>query len=107
MPKITILGSCSFEPYKILAAPNRLDAELYEKDHEKAYDDAFEKVFKRAIEECDFVFIYNPYGIGDHTKRDLEYAKKIGKHIVYYDILQVESPWDNIQSSAPTANLEE
>ncbi len=43
MPKITILGSCSWEPYKILAMPNRLDAELYKKDHEGAYDNAFEK----------------------------------------------------------------
>lgn len=94
MPKITILGSCSFEPYEILAAPNRLDAELYEKEHEKAYDNAFEKVFKKAIEDCDFVFVYNPYGIGEHTKKDLDYAKSQGKHIVFYDPIMEKSPWD-------------
>ena len=105
MPKITILGSCSFEPYEILAAPNKLDAELYEKDHERAYDDAFEKLFKKAIEDCDFVFVYNPYGIGDHTKKDLEYAKSIGKHIVYFDVLQIESPWNEISSSRARARF--
>jgi len=99
MPKITILGSCAFEPYEILAMPNRLDAKLYEEDHEKAYQDAFEKVFKKAIEECDFVFVYNPYGIGDHTKKDLEHAKRMGKHIVYFDSLQVESPWQTSSES--------
>ena len=95
MPKITILGSCAWEPYTILAMPNKLDAELYKKDHEGAYDDAFEKVFKKAIDECDFVFVYNPTGVGEHTKRDIEYAKEQGKQIIYFDPLQEKSPWDS------------
>ena len=46
-----------------------------------------------AIEDCDFVFVFNPYGVGEHTQRDLDYARKIGKHVVFYDPLMEESPW--------------
>ena len=89
MVKITILGSCRFEPYEILAMPNKLDAELYERDHEGAYDDAFEKVFKKAIDESDVIFVYAPDGIGEHTDRDIQYAIQKGKPIVIYGDMRV------------------
>ena len=75
-----ILGSCSYQPYIILALPNKLNPELYEKDHEAAYEEACE-VFYPAIDECDEVWIYAPEGLGKHTLRDLEYAGKKGKKI--------------------------
>ena len=80
MPKIVILGSCSFQPYIVLALPNKLNPELYAKDHEAAYKEACE-VFYPAIDECDEVWIYAPEGLGEHTLRDLEYARKKGKKI--------------------------
>ena len=88
--KITILGSCRFEPYEILAMPNKLDAELYERDHEGAYDDAFEKVFKNAIDESDVIFVYAPDGIGEHTDRDIQYAIQKGKPIVIFGDMRGE-----------------
>jgi len=60
--------------------PNKLDAELYEKDHEKAYSEAT-KVFYPAIDEADEVWVYAPNGIGEHTKRDIQYAQERGKLI--------------------------
>jgi len=77
-----------------LAVPNKIPGAW---NTEEEYKIAFETVFKEAIEKCDFIFVYNPTGIGEHTKRDIEFAKKQGKHIVYFDPLQIESPWDNIQ----------
>jgi len=74
MPKIVILGSCKYGPYEIIAMPNKLNPELYEKDHEKAYEEAC-KTFYPAIDQCDEVWIYIPDGkIGEHTMRDLLYA---------------------------------
>lgn len=83
VPKIVILGSCKHEPYEILAMPNRLNPKLYEKDHEKAYEEAC-KTFYPAIDECDEVWIYVPNGnIGEHTMRDLLYAMEKRKTIRY------------------------
>jgi len=82
MPKFVILGSCKYEPYTVLAVPNRLDPELYEKDHEAAYAHAWE-YFKPAIESADIVIVYIPEGLGEHTKRDVEYALSLGKKVVY------------------------
>lgn len=81
MPKFVVLGSCRYEPYEVLAMPNKLDAELYEIDHEKAYEEACE-VFFPAIRQSDFVIVYAPNGIGKHTRRDMDYAKKCGKPII-------------------------
>ena len=80
IPKIVILGSCSFQPYIILALPNKLNPELYKRDHEAAYKEACE-VFYPAIDECDEVWIYAPEGFGKYTLRDVEYARKKGKKI--------------------------
>lgn len=82
VPKFVILGSCKHEPYAVLAMPNRLDAKLYENDHEAAYAHAWE-YFKPAIESADVVIVYAPDGIGEHTQRDLDYAIKLGKKILY------------------------
>jgi hypothetical protein len=80
--KIVILGSCKHEPYEILA-PNKLNADLYAKDHHAAYIDAC-AVFYPAIKEADVVVVYNPDGvIGEHTAADIQEAKRQGKRIVY------------------------
>ena len=86
MPKIVILGSCLHEPYKILAMPKKLDAALYESDHEKAYEMAC-KVFFPAIDESDVVLVYAPEGphnLGEHTLKDTKYALDQGKEVVYF-----------------------
>ena len=81
MPKIVILGSCKHEPYEILFVPNKLDPELYEKDHELAYLEA-SKVIYPAIAEADEVWVYSPGGaIGKHTLRDIKYADSLRKKI--------------------------
>lgn len=80
MPRIVILGSCEHEPYEVLIAPNKLDSELYEKDHEKAYEEATKKFFP-AIDEADEVWIYAPDGMGIHTTMDYSYARMKGKTI--------------------------
>ncbi len=70
MVKITILGSCRFEPYEILAIPKANEFH----NTEKGYLIAFEK-FKKAMDESDLIICYVPDGIGEHTRRDLEYAR--------------------------------
>jgi len=81
MPKFVILGSCKHEPYAVLAMPNRLDPELYERDHEKAYEEAC-KLFHPAIDNADIVIVYAPEGMGDHTRKDMKYALKKSKRVV-------------------------
>jgi len=81
MPKIVVLGSCRHSPYIILAVPEKVVKDgknLW--NTEEGYKIAFEK-FKKAINECDEVWVYAPDGLGEHTRRDLEYAKNIGKKI--------------------------
>ena len=80
MPKIVIVGSCKHAPYKILLSPNPLDKKLYISDHEKAYEGAC-KWFYPAIQKADEIWIYAPEGIGKHTLKDIQYAKKYGKKI--------------------------
>jgi len=81
MPKVVILGSCRHEPYQILLAPNKLDPELYKKDHTKAYEAACKK-FYPAIQQADEVWVYAPDGrIGEHTQKDIDYALSQGKTI--------------------------
>jgi len=82
MPKIVVLGSCRHEPYTFLA-PNKLDADLYARDHHAAYIDAC-AVFYPAIKEADVVVVYNPEGaVGEHTAADIREAERQGKRIVY------------------------
>lgn len=77
MVKITILGSCRFEPYEILAVPKA--NELH--NTEKGYLIAFKK-FKKAMDESDLIICYTPDGIGEHTKRDLKYARTTNATII-------------------------
>ncbi len=79
MPKIVILGSCRFEPYEITFVPEKIkEKELY--NTEEGYKLASIKCYS-AIDEADLVLIYNPDRIGEHTLRDMEYAKKKKKKI--------------------------
>jgi len=86
--KIVVLGSLEHGDYEVLA-PHKLDPELYEEDHEKAYEKATE-VFYPAIDEATFVVVYQPHGLGGHTEKDREYAVKQGKPIIYYPPLRPE-----------------
>jgi len=79
MVKITILGSCRFEPYEILAVPEKNE----KWNTEEGYQLAFKK-FKEAIDNSDVVFVYAPDGIGEHTGRDLEYTKTQDKGFAVY-----------------------
>jgi len=86
--KIVVLGSLEHGEYEVLA-PHRIDPELYESDHEKAYEKAV-KVFYPAIDEATFVVVYQPKGLGGHTETDREYAVSQGKPILYYPPLRPE-----------------
>jgi hypothetical protein len=77
MPKIVILGSCRFEPYEILAVPNKIpNAWNTEEGYKKASDK-----FYPAIEKADEIWVYAPDGIGEHTQRDINFAISKGKTI--------------------------
>ena len=79
MPKIVILGSCRYEPYIILFAPNKVTPpELY--NTEEGYK-KISRLIYAAIDNADEIWVYIPDGIGEHTTRDLEYAKSKGKII--------------------------
>ena len=81
MPKIVILGSCRHEPYEILAVPNKIPNAW---NTEKGYEIASKK-FYPAVEKADVVLVYAPDGkIGEHTQRDIEYARKQGKPIFVF-----------------------
>jgi hypothetical protein len=85
--KIVIVGSCRFEPYDILAVPNKIPNAW---NTEIGYEIACKK-FHPAIDACDEVWIYAPNGIGEHTLRDIRYAHKKGKKIkilVSYPLLK-------------------
>jgi len=78
MPKIVILGSCRYEPYEILFVPKKIPG-LW--NTEEGYKKASERCYP-AIDQADEVWVYVPDGrIGEHTKRDIEYALKRKKTI--------------------------
>jgi len=77
MPKIVILGSLRFDPY-IVTFPIKEDGELW--NTEEGYQRASQK-FYPAIDEADIVLVWAPDGIGDHTKRDMDYARLKRKRI--------------------------
>jgi len=95
--KIVIIGSCKYAPYDILITPNPLNEELYNKDHERAYDEAC-KVFYPKIDEADEVWIYAPDGLGEHTLKDYEYARKMNKKVRFIAGEQYMSECPNCQS---------
>jgi len=77
MTKITVLGSTRFEPYEFLAVPNRI---LGGTNDDVGYAKACE-IFYPAIDESDEIWVFCPDGIGIHTAKDIEYARKQGKII--------------------------
>jgi ketol-acid reductoisomerase len=79
MTKIVILGSCRFEPYEILAVPNKIPNAW---NTEKGYKKAAEK-FHPAIEQADCIIVFAPDGIGKHTQRDIDYAMAHGKYVFF------------------------
>ena len=85
MPKIVILGSCRHEPYNILAKPKKLTDTPH--TTEEGYLQACKK-FYPAMEEADVIIVYAPDGIGEHTQRDIDYARKKGKTIFKLCILK-------------------
>ena len=86
MPKIVILGSCKHEPYEILAVP--LKNKFWNTD--KGYKLATER-FYPAIDKADFIIVYCPNGVGKHTQKDIEYAKKMKKKIIFvYNIIKMK-----------------
>lgn len=77
MTKIVILGSCRFEPYEVIAKPEKVEGKW---NTEEGYQKATEK-FYPAMQESDLILVYAPDGIGEHTKRDIDYANSIGKKV--------------------------
>ena len=77
MPKVVILGSCKFEPYEILAVPNKIPNAW---NTDKGYEMAC-KIFHPAMDEADIILVYAPDGIGEHTMKDIDYAHSIGKKV--------------------------
>ena len=98
MVKITILGSLEKgESYEV-RVPSIRDVELYRGDHEEAYRKATE-TFHPAIESSEFVLVYAPDGIGEHTGRDLEHAiKNKIPHLIYPDDMIKARAYDDIMS---------
>lgn len=77
MPKIVILGSSRFAPYVLLAVPDRI---IGGSNDDLGYEIA-SQTFYPAIDEADLIILYAPDGIGEHTQRDLDYARRKGKTV--------------------------
>ena len=78
MTKFVMLGSCRFEPYEILAVPEKLTDTPH--TTEEGYQMATEKFFP-AMDNADVIIVFAPDGIGKHTQLDIDYARKIGKKV--------------------------
>ena len=76
MPKIVILGSLKNGDYEV-TAPKKVREDYH---NEEGYQLACQR-FYPAIEEADLVIVYGE--MGEHTKRDADYAIKQGKRIIY------------------------
>jgi len=85
MTKFVLLGSCRFEPYEILAVPNKIPGAW---NTDEGYRIAAQK-FHPAMEEADMIIVFAPDGIGKHTQMDIDYARKIGK--VVYQLVPLEA----------------
>ncbi len=74
--KMALKGNCIITPvYPILESYERTDEQL-----EKLKEAHFKK-----IELSDAILVVNVNNyIGDSTKLEIEYAKKLGKEIIYY-----------------------
>lgn len=77
MTKFVLLGSCRFEPYEILAVPNKIPGAW---NTDEGYRIAAQK-FHPAMDKADVIVVYAPDGIGKHTQMDIDYAREIGKTV--------------------------
>jgi len=75
--KIVILGSCRFEPYEVIFVPKKVEGKW---NTEEGYIEACKRTYP-AIQQADIVIAYCPDGIGEHTQRDLNFAKILGKKV--------------------------
>ena len=78
MPKIVILGSLAQGDYKVTYPIKETD---YYTKHEDAYLRAREK-FYRAIDESDVIIVIGTR-MGEHTRKDIQYAKSKNKKVVF------------------------
>ena len=84
MTKFVVLGSCRFEPYEILAVPNKIPRAW---NTDKGYALAA-KIFYPAMDKADVIIVYAPDGIGLHTQKDIDYAHSIGKKV--YELKEIK-----------------
>jgi len=104
MPKIVILGSCRFEPYKVLAVPDRVKGGT---NDDVGYQKA-SKIFHPAIQDADLVIVYAPDNrIGEHTQRDIDYAFAFGKKVfVLVPMKRKHDPIDDESQQIPLEGTE-
>ena len=76
MPKIVILGSLRNGDYEV-TFPKKVRENYH---NEEGYQLAC-KIFYPAIERADIVIVYGE--MGEHTKRDADYAVECGKRIIH------------------------
>lgn len=77
--KIELEGNCVLTP---LYNPNRPSKEAYTKEEGKMLD----KVHKERIKLSDAIYVINIGNhIGNSTKSEIEYAKSLGKEIIYHE----------------------
>jgi len=62
-------------------------------NNEEGYKTAA-KTFYPAIAEADVVIAYVPDGIGEHTRRDIQFAESLGKKIV---LIEAENPPETLR----------
>lgn len=83
MVKIVILGSCRYEPYEILAVPNKIPGAW---NTDEGYKLASE-TFYPALKEADVILVFTPGGmIGEHTWKDIDFAHELGKKVFFFDM---------------------
>lgn len=71
MPSIVILGSLKHHPYEVLYVPHPV---------EEGREEALQKC-SAAIDRANEVVVYAREGIGEHTWKDICYARQQGKRI--------------------------
>ena len=86
MTKFVILGSCRFEPYEILAVPDRIEGGT---NDDAGYKKA-STIFYPAMKQADVIIVYAPDGIGEHTQKDIDFAQSIGKQVFFLVKQQVK-----------------
>ena len=98
MVKLVILGSCRFDPYEILAVPNKIPGAW---NTDKGYAIAAQ-IFYPAMDKADVIIVYAPGGIGIHTQKDIDYAHSIGKKV--YELKEIRQ--ERIDGLVPAKEIE-